>query len=192
MSSERGQLVVLSGPSGSGKSTICRRLALRGDVTLSVSATTRPPRPGEVDGREYRFLSDEAFQKHVDAGDFLEHARVFERRYGTLRSTVDEQLATGDTVILEIDVQGCDQVRASGTAARLIFVAAPNDEVLERRLRERRSESEEQIALRLSIARGEMERQNEYDFVVINDNLDRAVAEVEAHLGLPSMAEDES
>lgn len=174
-----GLLFVLSGPSGSGKTTIARAVEKRLDATFSVSATTRPRSDGEQAGRDYEFMTDEAFQQLVDSGAFLEHAQVYGRhRYGTLREPVEQQLAEGRVVILDIDVQGAVQVRASMPDAMLVFVLPPNDEVLERRLRGRGRDDEPSIQRRLAEARREVDigvNSGVYDARIVNDDLDRAV-----------------
>lgn len=179
----RGRLIVISGPTASGKSTLWRRLVARPGVAFSVSATTRPPRPGEVDGRDYRFIGQGEFDRRVAAGEFLEWARVHGRCYGTLRAEVERELAAGKDLVLEIDVQGAEQIRASGLEAVSIFVEPPSLEALEERLRARGTEGEEEIRRRLAIVRAEMEHAPHYDHRVVNDDLERMVAEVEAILG---------
>ena len=146
---------------------------------LTVSATTREPRPGETDGTSYYFMSDEEFDQHVEAGDFLEWAWVHGHRYGTLRSEVERVLAAGSSVVLEIDVQGGLSVRASMPDAVLVFVEPPSVEELERRLRGRGTEDESQIETRLRNARSEMDRAPEYDVRIVNDDLERACSELE-------------
>ncbi len=193
MSSEprRGRLIVISGPSGSGKSTLWKRLVQLPGVAFSVSATTRPPRPGEVNGRDYRFVSDEDFDRLVREDAFLEWAEVHGRRYGTLLEDVRHALEAGKDLVLEIDVQGAEQVRRHREFPSVsIFVMPPSLEELERRLRGRRSETEEQIQRRLSIAAGEMQRAGEYDHKVVNDDLERMVAEVCTILGYEEPAEE--
>lgn len=189
MSSEgggkRGRLIVISGPSGSGKSTLWHRLVQHPGMHFSVSATTRPPRPGEVDGRDYRFLSPAEFRRLLDEGAFLEHAEVHGHFYGTLRREVEEAMARGEDVLLEIDVQGAEQVRRSGLPVVSIFVLPPSLEELERRLRARGTEDEETLRRRLAIAAREMAEARHYDLQVVNDDLERMVPEVEAFLGLP-------
>ncbi len=176
----QGPLIILSGPSGVGKSTVIRRLLTESGLPLrlSVSATTRAPRPGEQDGVDYFFWTPEQFQKEVDQGGFLEWAEVHGRRYGTLRSQVDEWLAKGWGVLLDIDVQGAEQVRRKCPGALSIFLKAPSWEVYEQRLRLRHTENEEMIARRLATARRELERAGEYDHQVLNRDLETAVAEV--------------
>jgi guanylate kinase len=184
MSSERGRLVVISGPTASGKSTLWRRLVALPGVTFSVSATTRAAREGEVDGRDYHFLGDEEFDRRLAAGEFLEHAEVHGRRYGTLRSEVARALDAGLDLLLEIDVQGAEQVRASGLPLVSLFVMPPSEEVLRERLRKRGTESEAQMERRLAIIHEEMKQSASYDHVVVNDDFERMYAEVLGLLGL--------
>lgn len=179
----RGTLVVISGPSGVGKTTLVRALLDRKPpgIVKSVSATTRMPRPGEVDGVNYRFLSRERFLQGVGDGEFLEHAEIFGNLYGTPRGPVEEHLAAGRHVILEIDVQGADSVRRLGIPARFIFVLPPSKENLRERL-EKRGTPPLEVARRLEEAEAEMARHPLYDATVTNDVVDRAVAELESHL----------
>jgi guanylate kinase len=175
-----GPLIILSGPSGSGKSTVTRRLLKEGGLPLrlSVSATTRPRREGERDGVEYHFWTRDRFVGQVAAGAFLEWAEYAGNLYGTLRGEVDGYRAKGQGVLLEIDVKGAEQVRRKCPDSVSIFLCAPSWEVLERRLRQRHTEGEEAVARRLETARAELARKGEYDHVVINDDLDAAVARV--------------
>lgn len=178
-----GKLVILSGPSGTGKTTIVQRLL--GSVpglVRSVSATTRPPRPGERDGTDYFFLSREAFDRKAGEGAFLEHAEVFGHAYGTPRDFVERETAAGRSVILAIDVQGADQVRRRYSPVISIFILPPSLSELERRLRARGTDAEAAIAGRLAQARAEMARKDQYDFVVVNDDVDAAVRAVRGHL----------
>ncbi|ADV62458.1 guanylate kinase [Isosphaera pallida ATCC 43644] len=169
----RGRLVVISGPSGAGKSSLTRAAlnhpALRERAELSISATTRPPRPGELNGRDYWFLDPEEFQKRRDQGRFLETAEVFGNWYGTPVDWVDQRLAQGRIVLLEIDVAGARQIRKARPDAILIFVHPPNLAILEQRLRGRGSESEEAIARRLAHAQKEIDQAHVYDFEILND-----------------------
>jgi len=178
-----GQLVVISGPSGSGKSTVIRRLLERPDVhaELSVSATSRPPRPGEIDGVDYHFRSPEAFRAGCAAGEFLEWAEYNGNLYGTPARPVFEALALGRCVILEIETQGAMQVRERAPTALFVFIDVPNFGELARRLQLRQTENDLQIHQRLVIARKERDLAHCYDVRIINDNLDRAVAEL-AHV----------
>lgn len=175
----RGHLYVVSGPGGVGKGTVVQRLAERlDDVVVSVSATTRPPRPGEEDGRHYHFLSDEAFDALVADGGFLEWAEFAGRRYGTPWSSVAGPLAAGQKVLLEIEVQGALQVRERRPDAVLIFLTPPTTEALRQRLRGRGTDDEGRIARRMEIARWELAQAGRFDHVVVNDRLDRATDEI--------------
>jgi guanylate kinase len=171
------RLIILSGPSGSGKSTVVQRLLARGDLPLrqSISATTRGPRPGEVDGVHYHFWDRDRFLAGVEAGEFLEHAEVVGQQYGTPRSEVFPYLQRGVGVILVIDVQGAAQVRRKCPEAFSIFLHAPSMEELERRLRARHSEDEAAIRKRLANAEREVARAGEYDYQMVNESLDAAV-----------------
>lgn len=186
MSSERarGRLVIVSGPTASGKSTLWRRLVAHPRVRFSVSATTRAPRTGEVDGQDYWFVDDARFDQMVADGELLEWAEVHGRRYGTPRAPIVEAIEAGDDVVLEIDVQGAEQLRKSGLPSVSIFIAPPSRDELEQRLRDRGTETEEQMARRLKIVDEEMAASSSYDHVVVNDDLDETVARVEELLGL--------
>lgn len=174
-----GLLVVLAGPSGVGKGTVLGHVLDRvDDAEVSVSATTRPPRPGEVDGREYHFLDRDTFERMVDEGGFLEWAEYAGNLYGTPAATVKERLAMGRVVCLEIEVQGAAQVRALDPGALLVFLAPPSRDELERRLRARGTEDEATIRERLRVADEEMARADEFDLVITNDDVGRAGAAV--------------
>lgn len=177
-----GKLIVISGPSGAGKTTLLRRLFERCPAPLvsSVSATTREPRPGEVDGRDYYFLSSEEFKRRRLQGDFLECCEVYGGGdwYGTLQSEVTPSLSAGKWVVLEIDVQGTLAVLQHYPDALTIFVRPGNQQELERRLRDRGTESEAALARRLSVARREWEFADRYRHQVINDEVERASAEL--------------
>ncbi|MEY2745584.1 MAG: hypothetical protein RL112_626 [Planctomycetota bacterium] len=179
-----GRMLVVSGPSGSGKSTICKRLLLDPRVVFSVSATTRKPRPGEVDGCDYHFLSADEFRARIAKGAFIEHAEVFGNLYGTLREPMEAAKARGQVYLLEIDVQGANQLRALGEEGVYIFIAPPDFEELKRRLAGRGTESPEVLQRRLHKAEDEMRERHRYDHVVVNDDLERAVAEVRRFAGL--------
>ena len=175
------RIFVITGPSGVGKGTLIRALRERmPELALSVSATTRPARTGEEDGNDYHFLSPEEFAERAEGGDFLEHATFSGNRYGTLRSEVERRLAAGESVLLEIEVQGARQVRAAlGDEAVLIFIAPPDPEVLRERLAGRGTDSEEAIERRLETAKQELEAQQEFKHVIVNDDIDHAADELE-------------
>lgn len=177
--SKRGTLLVLSGPSGVGKSTVLRKMMDgRENMAFSVSATTRAPRPGEVDGKDYFFITREEFDKMVEQGELLEHAEFVGNCYGTPRSQILQRLEQGITVVLDIEVQGAGQVKALMPEALTVFLAPPSLEALEQRLRGRGTESEEKIRSRLETARKELLLAPTYDYTVVNDDADRAAAEL--------------
>ena len=172
-------LFVVSGPSGVGKGTLVAELRQRvPSLGLTVSATTRSPREGEIDGVHYHFLSDEEFRSRVEAGDFLEWAHVHGHCYGTLKREVDRLFAEGRSVVLEIDVQGGLNVRKVWPGAVLVFIEPPSASELERRLRGRGTEDEASIELRLKNSAAEMAAAASYDERIVNDDLDRAVDEL--------------
>jgi guanylate kinase len=175
-------LIVLSGPSGVGKSTVLKQLLARhaDRLRLSVSATTRSPRPGEVDGVDYYFLSSEEFERRRRAGEFLECCEVFGRGhwYGTLLAEVTPSRESQKWVVLDIDVDGAEKVRRQVPEAITIFLRPASDEELERRLRSRGTESEEAVMRRLEVARRELARADQYQHQVVNDTVDRAVDEI--------------
>lgn len=177
----RGRLVVISGPSGTGKGTVISQLMrLRDDVRLSISVTTRAPRGSEVDGKDYFFISREKFDEMVDENMLLEHAEYVGSCYGTPRAFVEENLAAGKSVILEIDVQGAEQIAASSADAVLVFILPPSGTELERRLRGRHTDSEEKIRSRLLAAKRECAEAGKYDYIVVNDSAEAAAREVDA------------
>jgi guanylate kinase len=173
------RVFVITGPSGVGKGTLIRTLRERmPELELSVSATTRRPRPGETDGVDYHFLSDAEFERRVRAGEFVEHATYSGRRYGTLRSELERRLAAGHPVVLEIEVQGARQVRKTMPEALQIFIAPPSPEALRTRLVGRGTDDVEQVAARLRTAEAELAARDEFARVVVNDRLDDAVEEL--------------
>jgi guanylate kinase len=171
-------LVVLSGPSGVGKTTVCHRLLLLPGIDRVVTATTRPPRNGEADGRDYVFLSERVFEDRLRQGWFLEEARVFGHRYGTPVESVDRLLRRGRVPLLAIDVQGAEQVRRRMPGALFLFLAPPSWEELEARLRGRGTDAPQVQARRLEEARREWACRDRYDCVVVNDDLERTVGEI--------------
>jgi guanylate kinase len=172
---------IVSGPSGSGKSTLVKKLLELPGTMFSVSCTTRPPRPSECGGEWYNFVSPEEFRRMVEQGEFLEHACVFgKHNYGTPRRWLDEARRRGLDLVLEIDVQGAKQVKDKLPEAVAIFILPPSSQELEARIRARGQDAEEEIARRLRRARQEMERYVDYDFVIVNDEVERAGREVQA------------
>jgi guanylate kinase len=169
------KVFVITGPSGVGKGTLIRTLLQRvPELELAVSATTRRPRPGETHGVDYHFLSDDEFERRVQAGEFVEHARYSGRRYGTLRSELEQRLAGGHPVVLEIEVQGARQIREAMPEAVQIFIAPPSESALRTRLVGRGTDDAAQVAARLDTARAELRAQGEFGHVVINDRLEDA------------------
>ena len=181
MQPAQGKVFVITGPSGVGKGTLIRMLRERvGELALSTSATTRAPREGEEDGRDYHFLSREEFARRADANEFLEHAAYSGNRYGTLRSEVERRLAAGESVVLEIEVQGARQVRAAMPEAVLVFIAPPDPAALRERLERRGTDDSAAIDERLRTAQIELDAQQEFQHVVCNDDLNVAADALEA------------
>jgi len=182
----RGLMLVLSSPSGAGKTTISRALLERETgISMSVSATTRSPRPGEIDGKDYHFVDVERFHRMVEAGEFLEHARVFNNFYGTPRAPVEATLAEGKDVLFDIDWQGTQQLGQNPNAKTdlvSVFILPPSLEELHRRLSGRGLDSAEIVAGRMARAGDEMSHWPEYDYIVVNDDLDRSIAAVRSIL----------
>lgn len=174
-----GRLIILSGPSGVGKDTVIRRLLeIAPELRRPVAFTTRAPRPGEVDGRDYSFVGEPEFLAMRDAGQFLETAVVHGNRYGTARARVDELRRQGQDVLLKIDVQGAAQLRKQGLDGCFIFLAPPSPDVLRARLRRRQTEGPEELAVRTHDAETEMAEAANYHHVVVNDQVERAAAEI--------------
>ncbi len=189
MAGGMAKVFVITGPSGVGKGTLIKKLLQRvPGLELSVSATTRAPRAGEVDGRDYHFLSAAEFERRVDEKDFLEFAAYSGNHYGTLRSEVDRRLGEGHSVLLEIEVQGAQQVRAAKPDSIQIFIAPPDPAVLRERLLVRGTDSPAAIDSRLEVAKQELAAQGDFAHLVVNDELERAAEELEgivrAELGL--------
>ncbi len=179
-----GRLVVISGPSGAGKTSVCRALKEIPGVAFSVSATTRKQRKGEIDGKDYYFLTRKEFDDRIDAGEFLEWAEYNGNRYGTLRQPMVDAIANGETFLLEIEVQGTQQLRTDEQDGTYVFIVPPSMEALRHRLESRGTNSLHEIEARLTIAATEMEAQDLYDHVVVNAVLDDAIEEVRTKVGL--------
>ncbi|MDX6271602.1 MAG: guanylate kinase [Acidobacteriota bacterium] len=176
---ERGILFVISSPSGGGKGTLVRRILTHMPrLGYSVSWTTRAPRQGEVNGREYHFVTTEEFEAARERGEFLEWASVHGNFYATSIKVVERELAAGRDVVLEIDVQGAATVRRLGIEAVSVFILPPSFEIMRRRLTGRQSENSDALALRLQNSRGEVEHYREFDYVVLNDDVDRAATQL--------------
>ena len=183
-----GSAIIISGPSGVGKSTVCSRVReMFPELQFSISCTTRRPRPGEVDGVHYYYLSKEEFEKRIANDDFIEYARVFDNIYGTLASEVIDRVTTGQDVFLDIDVQGAIQIQEAAEKNELlkkvcefIILAPPSFEILENRLRSRASDSAEQIEMRLAKAKHELSFFRKYNYLVVNDDLETAANNVAA------------
>jgi guanylate kinase len=174
-----GSLYIISAPSGAGKTSLVSKLTERDNsIAVSVSTTTRSPRPGEVDGVNYHFVDVPTFEKMVEEGAFLEHAKVFDNYYGTSKESVEKQLASGKDVILEIDWQGAQQVKALMPEATTIFILPPSRQELERRLRGRGTDPEEVIEKRMAEAVSEMSHYPEFEYLVINNHFDTALDEL--------------
>jgi guanylate kinase len=175
----RGRVFIISAPSGTGKSTVIQKLMeTRSDLFFSVSATTRPPRPGETDGISYRFLTHEQFEALIRQNELLEHAEYVGNYYGTPKKPVLDHISRGSDIILDIDVQGCKQVKKAMPEAVTIFIVPPSLEELERRLRYRGTDEEDKMKKRLERAITELGEKDSYDYVVINDAVDRAAQEI--------------
>ncbi len=177
----QGRLIVVTGPSGAGKGTLIRRLVeRRRDLEVAVSATTRPIRRGEQDGRDYYFLSADEFNRRIDAGEFLEYVQyVSGQCYGTLHSEVERIIGDGRSCLLELETVGARRVKELRPGTVTVFVAPPSFEELARRLRERATESSGEIGERLDLARRQTEEAADFDLIVVNDDLERAVAELD-------------
>lgn len=180
----RGLMFVMSSPSGAGKTTLSRGLlAEDGEIVMSVSATTRAPRPGEVDGKDYYFVSVEEFGLMVNRSEFLEHAKVFGNYYGTPRAPVERSLSKGRDVMFDIDWQGTQQLRQNaGADVVSVFILPPSTQELERRLHTRAQDSDEVVAARMSKAADEMSHWAEYDYIIVNQDIEQSAAQIRAIL----------
>ncbi|WP_291581216.1 guanylate kinase [Clostridium sp. UBA6640] len=176
----KGQLLVISGPSGAGKGTVCKSLLERNDIWISVSATTRKPRNGEIDGLNYFFIDKEEFLEKIDSDDFLEYAEVYGNYYGTPKSKVFEVLESGKDVILEIDIQGALKIKSAYPDGVFIFILPPSMEELKSRITNRGSETPESLKTRLNSAYEEISFASKYDYAVINDEVNEAVSKIES------------
>jgi len=174
----RGKLIRVSGPSGSGKSTVTKIVKDKLNIPLSISATTRNPRDGEINGKDYFFLSKEEFKNKIANDEFYEYAEVHGNYYGTLKKTVEDNLNKGLNVILEIDVQGALIAKEKKKDAILVFFRTKDMEVLEKRLRDRKTDSEEVIQTRLKNAETELKYENKYNYTIINENLEDSIQEL--------------
>lgn len=174
----RGKLIIVSGPSGSGKSTVTKIVKDKLNIPLSISATTRNPRDGEIDGKDYFFLSKEEFKNKIANDEFYEYAEVYGNYYGTLKKTVEENLDKGLNVILEIDVQGALIAKEKKKDAVLVFFRTKDMDILEKRLRDRKTDSEEVIQTRLKNAETELKYEDKYNYTIINENLDDSIQEL--------------
>ena len=179
MKRKPGLLFVVSAPSGAGKTSLCKAVTdSMENLTHSVSYATRKPRPGEIDGRDYHFISPGRFQEMVRAGDFAEWAKVHDNLYGTSRRVLDAMIEKGIDVILDIDTQGAKQIKPKYESAVFIFIMPPSLEVLEERLRKRKSDHEEEIRKRMRRARDEIKDYKMYEYIIINHDFDRALADL--------------
>lgn len=177
---QKGILIVLSGPSGAGKGTICKALLEKADFWLSVSATTRQPRAGEVEGKNYYFLTKEEFEDRIKKDDFLEYARVYGNYYGTPKSSVIEAIENGKDVILEIDIQGALKVKEAYPGGVFVFILPPSMEELKNRIIQRGSETQESLMTRFKSAYQEINYVSKYNYAVVNDTVDEAVRKIQA------------
>lgn len=176
----KGLLIVISGPSGAGKGTVCKELMKRNNYWLSVSATTRLPREGEIEGKNYYFLTKEEFIRNIEDKQFLEYAQVYNNYYGTPKKYIEEKLNNGTDVILEIDIQGALQVKEVYSEGTFIFILPPSMEELKNRIINRGSETEESLNTRFNSAYDELKYMDKYNYAVINDEVDEAAKKIES------------
>lgn len=176
----KAKLIIFAAPSGSGKSTIARRiLSERNDIIFSISATTRPPREGEVNGKDYFFLTEEVFKKKIENNEFIEWEKFYDYYYGTLKSFVEEKLSEGISILLDVDVKGAVNLKIKYPEAVSIFIMPPGVEELKNRLLARKTESEEDLKKRLERAEMELSYSSKFDYIVVNDDLEVAINEVQ-------------
>lgn len=181
MKRQQGVLFVVSAPSGAGKTTLCKAITeSMENLTHSISYSTRHPRAGELDGRDYFFVTEERFQAMVAAGDFAEHARVHSNLYGTSKRVLDDMIREGIDVILDIDTQGAHQIKGAYASAVFVFIMPPSLAILEERLRSRRSDREQDIRMRMRRAVDEIRDYTRYDYIIVNRDFDRALSELRA------------
>jgi guanylate kinase len=179
MKQRDGILFVISAPSGAGKTTLCKGITdSLENLTHSISYTTREPRPGEIDGRDYYFVTEERFRAMVQAGDFAEHAEVHTHLYGTSKRVLDDMIKEGVDVILDIDTQGARQIKANFSTAVFVFIMPPSMAILEERLRNRKSDREDEIRKRMQRAIDEIRDYGSYDYIVVNRDFERALSEL--------------
>jgi len=178
LNSKSTPLIVISGPSGSGKTTICRRIAQDFGLFFSISHTTRPQRENEIQNKDYFFVSQDEFLKMKDRGDLLEWAQVYDNYYGTSKKQIEDHLHQGDGVIFDVDTQGATNIKKFMPQSLLIFIKTPSIDILKERLRLRGRDSDQEISKRVKNAQSEMAHIDEYDHVVVNDKLDKAIEDV--------------
>jgi len=174
----RGKIIVISGPSGAGKTTICREMGANPRFRIPVTATTRPPRENEKDGIDYHFLTKEQFENKIASGELLEYAKILGHYYGSLRKPVEEAVSSGQTCLLNIDIQGAETLRKKGLDATFVFLVPPDMDTLRSRLEDRGTENSASVGKRLKLARAEMQKKGQYDYIVVNDTIARAVQEI--------------
>ncbi len=178
MENKKGEVIAVSAPSGSGKTTIIKKILKRyPEIVFSVSATTRPKRENETDGVEYFFISEDEFKSKIDKGEFVEWEKFYDYYYGTFKSFIDDNINSGKSVLLEIDVKGALSIKRIYPESHLIYILPPSYEELVRRLRNRQTETEEDFQKRIERAKMELSHKDQFDYIIINENLEKAVEE---------------